>query len=128
MASPMAGAPCVVPALEDSPPKVGYVLKRFPRLSETFILNEILELERQGIEVTVFSLLRPPEEARHGFMGSLRAKVTYLRCGDMLANWKLHTSVGDVARVKNRLDTGSRRYDFAFRNLYRSTQSGVYAG
>jgi hypothetical protein len=33
---------------------VGYVLKKFPRLSETFILNEILELERQGTEVTVF--------------------------------------------------------------------------
>ena len=100
MASSVPGAQRAVPALEDSPPKVGYVLKRFPRLTETFILNEILELERQGIEVTVFSLLRPPEEARHGFMGSLRAKVTYLRCGDMLANWKLHTSVGDVARVK----------------------------
>lgn len=28
-------------------PKVGYTLKRFPRISETFILNEVLELERQ---------------------------------------------------------------------------------
>ena len=28
------------------PMRVGYVLKRFPRYSETFILNEILELER----------------------------------------------------------------------------------
>ena len=27
-------------------PKIGYVLKRFPRLSETFILNELLQLER----------------------------------------------------------------------------------
>ena len=28
----------------DRPLKVGYILKMFPRLSETFILNEILEL------------------------------------------------------------------------------------
>jgi hypothetical protein len=35
--------------------KIGYVIKAFPRLSETFILNELLELERQGCEVTVFS-------------------------------------------------------------------------
>ena len=31
------------------PLRVGYVLKRFPRISETFILHEILELERQGL-------------------------------------------------------------------------------
>ena len=34
--------------------RVGYVLKVFPRLSETFVLGEILELERQGVEVEVF--------------------------------------------------------------------------
>ena len=31
--------------------KVGYILKKFPRLSETFILNELLALEEAGIEV-----------------------------------------------------------------------------
>lgn len=61
--------------------KVGYVLKRFPRLSETFILNELLELERQGVEVTVFSLLRPPEEARHDLLDELKAQVIYLPSG-----------------------------------------------
>ena len=34
--------------------KIGYVAKMFPRLSETFVLNEILELERQGAEVVQF--------------------------------------------------------------------------
>ena len=61
--------------------KVGYVLKRFPRLSETFILNELLELERQGVELTVFSLLRPPEEARHDLLDELKAQVIYLPSG-----------------------------------------------
>ncbi len=52
--------------------------KRFPRFSETFILNEILALERLGIEVEIFSLLKPPAEERHGFLDELGAPVTYL--------------------------------------------------
>jgi colanic acid/amylovoran biosynthesis glycosyltransferase len=58
--------------------KVGYVLKRFPRLSETFILNELLELRRQGQELEVFSLLKPPAEARHELLEALDAEVVYL--------------------------------------------------
>jgi len=58
--------------------RVAYVVKRFPRLSQTFVLNEIIELERQGVEVEVFSLLDAPVEARHDLMGSLKARVTYL--------------------------------------------------
>ena len=58
--------------------KVGYVVKRFPRFSETFILNELLTLEAQGVDVEVFSLEHPPEEARHAFATDLRAPVTYL--------------------------------------------------
>jgi len=39
------------------PVEVGYIAKMFPRLSETFILNEVLELERQGLKLRIFSLL-----------------------------------------------------------------------
>ena len=58
--------------------RVGYVLKVFPRLSETFILNEILELERQGVEVEIFSLKAPTEPRFHGALAQLQANVTYL--------------------------------------------------
>ena len=58
--------------------KVGYVLKRFPRLTETFILNEILELERQGVEVEIYSLLQPRDEPRHALVGQIKASVYYL--------------------------------------------------
>jgi colanic acid/amylovoran biosynthesis glycosyltransferase len=58
--------------------RVGYVLKRFPRFSETFILNELLALQDSGAEVHVFSLLTPPDEPRHARLGQLRAPVTYL--------------------------------------------------
>jgi glycosyltransferase involved in cell wall biosynthesis len=40
---------------------VAYVLKMFPRFSETFILREILELERRGVRVVTFSM-KPPNE------------------------------------------------------------------
>lgn len=59
--------------------KVGYVLKRFPRLSETFIVNEITELERQGIEVEIFSLLQPLEGIQHNeLVSKVKAPVFYL--------------------------------------------------
>src|SRR5260221_9509686 len=46
-------------------PKVGYILKMFPRLSETFILNEVRELERQDVLLHIFSLKRPADAVSH---------------------------------------------------------------
>ncbi len=57
------------------PIRIGYVLKRFPRLSETFIANEILELERLGADVTVLALRSPDEAVGHGWLKSIRADV-----------------------------------------------------
>lgn len=42
-----------------NPLRVAYILARFPRLTETFILREMLCLRRQGAEVYVFSMLSP---------------------------------------------------------------------
>lgn len=56
---------------------VGYILKQYPRLSETFILNEILGIEGTGTQVSVFSL-RPSTEGRfHPQLASVRAEVHY---------------------------------------------------
>lgn len=60
------------------PPKVAYVLKRFPRLSETFVVNEVLALERLGVPVEIFSLREPRAEPRHEMLRALRAPTTYL--------------------------------------------------
>jgi colanic acid/amylovoran biosynthesis glycosyltransferase len=57
---------------------LAYVLKRFPRISETFVAAELIELERQGEHVTVFALIRPDEAFTHGFLDELRADVHYL--------------------------------------------------
>lgn len=57
---------------------MGYVLKMFPRLSETFILNEILELEQQGLALRIFSLKRPVDAVCHSQASAVRSPVTYL--------------------------------------------------
>jgi glycosyltransferase involved in cell wall biosynthesis len=58
--------------------KIAYVVKMFPRLSETFILNEMLELERQGADITIFSLKKPNEGKFHSQLSNLKAPVFYL--------------------------------------------------
>lgn len=40
---------------------IGYILGEFPKLSETFVLNEIIELVRRGHEVHIFSIFHPKE-------------------------------------------------------------------
>jgi len=58
--------------------RLGYVLKRYPRLSETFIASEIIELERQGESVTIFAISNPAEPVRHAFVRRVRAPIVYL--------------------------------------------------
>lgn len=58
--------------------RIGYVLKMYPRFSETFIVNEILAHEAAGLELEIFSL-RPPNDGRfHEALARVRAPVTYL--------------------------------------------------
>jgi len=44
---------------------VAYVMSRFPKLTETFVLDEILELERRGVSVEVFPLWRERADVVH---------------------------------------------------------------
>jgi len=73
--------------------RVGYVLKRFPKLSETFVLNEVLALERQGAEVHVFALAPGLDDRFHPGLAELKAPVTYLGTGksaDFVAELAAH--------------------------------------
>ena len=58
--------------------RVAFVLKGYPRLSETFIAQEILALERRGLEVLIVSLRHPTDRARHPVTDLIRAAVLYL--------------------------------------------------
>jgi glycosyltransferase involved in cell wall biosynthesis len=68
--------------------KVGYFVKMYPRLSETFILNEILELERRGVEVVIFSLMKPDEGRFHPQVAQVKAPVFYVDASQQ-AGWHL---------------------------------------
>jgi len=59
-------------------PSLLYVLKRFPRLSQTFVLNELLELERRGADVGVLARAGADEPLSHAAVATLRARVEYL--------------------------------------------------
>ena len=58
--------------------RVAYVLKRFPRLSQTFVLDELLELERQGVELVVLARRGSDEALVHDRVRELRAPVHHL--------------------------------------------------
>jgi colanic acid/amylovoran biosynthesis glycosyltransferase len=50
----------------------------YPRFSETFVVTEVLALERQGADLDIFSL-RPPVDGRfHDSLARVRACVDYL--------------------------------------------------
>lgn len=57
---------------------IGYVLKRYPRYSETFIVSEILAHEAAGVPVRIFSLRPPIDTHFQDIISAVRSPVTYL--------------------------------------------------
>ena len=58
--------------------RIAVVVKGYPRLSETFIAQEILGLERRGLALCIVSLRHPTDPAVHSIHGQIRAPVLYL--------------------------------------------------
>jgi glycosyltransferase involved in cell wall biosynthesis len=58
--------------------KIAVVLKGYPRLSETFIAQELLGLERAGLELVLVALRKPTDTKRHPVHDEIRAQVHYL--------------------------------------------------
>jgi glycosyltransferase involved in cell wall biosynthesis len=57
---------------------LGMILKGYPRISETFISNEILLLESLGFKIHIFSMRQPRESFCHDSVKKIKAKVDYL--------------------------------------------------
>jgi glycosyltransferase involved in cell wall biosynthesis len=60
------------------PAPIAFVLKGYPRLSETFIAQEIRALEQRGLDIRLFALRRPTDPAVHPVHREIRAPVAYL--------------------------------------------------
>lgn len=60
------------------PARLALVLKGYPRLSETFIAQEIRALEQRGFELCIVSLRQPYDPATHPIHDEIEAPVLYL--------------------------------------------------
>jgi glycosyltransferase involved in cell wall biosynthesis len=58
--------------------EIGYILKGYPRTSETFITNEIFLLENEGLNLSIFSIKRLEGQKLHGIVSKIKSPVTYL--------------------------------------------------
>src|SRR5262245_41818364 len=58
--------------------RVAIVLKGWPRLSETFIAQEIAGLEARGVGVELWSLRRPTDKVRHPVHDRVVGRTVYL--------------------------------------------------
>lgn len=57
--------------------RVAYVVRSWPRLSQTFILNEILTLERIGVSISIFALTTADEPIVQAQVADVVASVHY---------------------------------------------------
>ncbi len=57
---------------------IAILVKRFPKVSETFILHEILALEAKGWPVTIFTLLPPSDDIVHPEVAQVQAQIVSL--------------------------------------------------
>lgn len=90
--------------------KIGYVLKSFPVLSQTFVLNEIRTLETLGVPVEIFSVLLPPDEVqRHDGVDRLAERTIYWQ-HEREPRWKVgRANVALLARSGRRAYAGARQ-------------------
>ncbi len=60
------------------PGRVAFVLKGYPRLSETFIAQEIAALEQLGLQILIVSLRHPTDKHTHPIHAEIQAPLLYL--------------------------------------------------
>jgi glycosyltransferase involved in cell wall biosynthesis len=58
--------------------RLGYLVTSFPRVSETFIINELIELERQGFDVRIYSMVAATDRIRHRLVDEIHSPIRYL--------------------------------------------------
>lgn len=58
--------------------KIAYLLKAFPRTSETFITNEIYLLEQAGVALSIYSFKQLQGQQQHAVVNKIKAPVYYL--------------------------------------------------
>jgi hypothetical protein len=88
---------------------IGVVLKGYPRLSETFIAQELLELERAGFDLRIISLRHPTDRTTHPIHREIRAPVLYLPeylLHEPVRVWRAGCSCATCGAIRPRTGSG----------------------
>ncbi len=86
---------------------VAFILKGYPRLSETFIAQEIRAFEERGLDIHIVSLRHPTDPYVHPIHARIKAPVTYLP--EYLGREPIRTCRGWWSARKNRRYSVARR-------------------
>jgi colanic acid/amylovoran biosynthesis glycosyltransferase len=79
--------------------QLAVVLKGWPRLSETFIAQELVALEARGLRFDVWSMRHPTDTKRHALHDQLKAKVRYLPEYLYQEPWRVLKGLGHSVRL-----------------------------
>src|SRR5882724_3052230 len=59
------------------PPRIAYIVSRFPKLTETFVLYEAVQMEKLGVCVDIFPLMRERECVVHDEAGEFVERARF---------------------------------------------------
>jgi len=113
-------------------PTVAIILKGYPRLSETFIAQEIRALELRGFRICLFSLRHPTDPASHPIHAEIEAQVNYLPeyiiddIPRVIKAWRRVRKLPGYRQAK-RLFVRDLRRDFSINRIRRFAQAMVLA-
>ena len=79
--------------------RVVVVMKGYPRLSETFIAQELLGLERAGLRLAIMAMRRPTDGKRHPIHDEIAAPVRYLPEYLHWEPWRVVRSFARIVRL-----------------------------
>ncbi len=79
--------------------KFAIVMKGYPRLSETFIAQELLGLQEAGLDFSIYALREPHDDATHPVHRAITAPVHYLPEYIHDAPWRIVKSIWICRRM-----------------------------
>lgn len=95
---------------------IAYLVKAWPRLSETFILNEVIAIERRKVPLRIFSVKDPNNEPVHAKVVGVHAPVMYI---SLAQHWG-GAVVGNMRLLWKRPSSYIRTF------LYATTQAAMH--
>jgi len=84
---------------QDNNLNVAYVVKRYPRYSETFIVNEIIAHEESGLDIDIYSIKTSNDTHFQNIISDVKANVYYLNNNNRIKSddlWSLQYELDNL--------------------------------